>query len=184
MAAQPGTRTAKVNTPATASSASASADVVPPPSSPFGARGQVSQGHRLMCPPPGYKFIPRKEKVCNETGCFECYDIYCERCESKDRRIIELEMRNTDLVKHLTLLQERLFKRDGGGRPGAVGGAAPPSVSQGDSFAYVQSPVLYDPSLQMQYQATTTFHSVQQGAMPGGAGAGVPPGGGVNAGGR
>ena len=31
-------------------------------------------------------------------GCFECYDIYCERCESKDRRIIELEMRNTELV--------------------------------------------------------------------------------------
>lgn len=66
-------------------------------------------------------------------GCFECYDIYCERCESKDschqllfeadslvpdltihdflkgwtiscsqdRRIIELEMRNTELARAL-----------------------------------------------------------------------------------
>ena len=40
-------------------------------------------------------------QVCQEMGCFECYDIYCERCESKDRRIIELEMRNTELVEAL-----------------------------------------------------------------------------------
>eukprot|EP00913_Durusdinium_trenchii_P016699 g15698.t1 len=46
-------------------------------SKPPGSRG--ARGHRLMVPPPGYKFIPRTEQVCQEMGCFECYDIYCER---------------------------------------------------------------------------------------------------------
>lgn len=32
-------------------------------------------GGRLWC---------RSAEVCGEMGCFECYDIYCERCESKD----------------------------------------------------------------------------------------------------
>ena len=36
-----------------------------------------------------------------------CYDIYCERCESKDRRIIELEMRNNELV--LPALRQRIL---------------------------------------------------------------------------
>lgn len=143
----------------------------------YGAQYGGSRGHRVMVPPPGYKFIPKIEKVCGESGCFECYDIYCERCESKDRRIIELEMRNTDLVKHLTLLQERLFKRDGTGRPGATGGGA--AGTPGEGFAYVESPVLYDPSLQMQYQARTTFHQVGTGgASPGGPTSGCAAGSG------
>merc|ERR1719491_1933272 len=83
-----------------------------------------SRGHRLMCPPPGYKFVPRTEKICGDMGCFECYDIFCERCESKDRRIIELEMRNNELVKHITLLQARLFPRGEGGGGGGGGGGA------------------------------------------------------------
>merc|ERR1719238_2389369 len=86
--------------------------------------GGVSR-HRLMCPPPGYKFIPRKKEICGEMGCFECYDIYCERCESKDRRIIELEMRNNELVKHITLLQARLFPRGEGGGGAGRGTGAP-----------------------------------------------------------
>lgn len=66
--------------------------------------------------------FPPARQVCQEMGCFECYDIYCERCESKDschqllfeadslvpdltihqdRRIIELEMRNTELARAL-----------------------------------------------------------------------------------
>merc|ERR1719436_1128681 len=108
------------------------------------------RGHPLMCPPPGYKFVPRTDKICGEMGCFECYDIFCERCESKDRRIIELEMRNNELVKHITLLQSRLFPRGGesGGAAGSGGAAAP----GGDAFAYMQSPVLYDPSLGISYQ--------------------------------
>mmetsp|Transcript_21497 Transcript_21497/g.46729 ORF Transcript_21497/g.46729 Transcript_21497/m.46729 type:complete len:163 (-) Transcript_21497:29-517(-) len=137
----------------------------------YGGYGGGGRQHKLMVPPPGYKFIPKREKVCGEAGCFECYDIYCERCESKDRRIIELEMRNTDLVKHLTLLQERLFKKDGGRGGGAAGAGSP--GQGGDGFAYVESPVLYDPSLQLQYQARTTFHQVGAG----GAG-GSPSGGG------
>mmetsp|Transcript_27454 Transcript_27454/g.63471 ORF Transcript_27454/g.63471 Transcript_27454/m.63471 type:complete len:169 (+) Transcript_27454:75-581(+) len=119
-----------------------------------GARGP--RAHRLMVPPPGYKFIPKHEKVCGEMGCFECYDIYCERCESKDRRIIELEMRNNELVKHITLLQARLFPREPPGGPGGSSRQGP-SGAGGDAFAYVQSPVMYDPSLGLSYQATTTF---------------------------
>eukprot|EP00933_Yihiella_yeosuensis_P065169 TRINITY_DN68856_c0_g1_i1.p1 TRINITY_DN68856_c0_g1~~TRINITY_DN68856_c0_g1_i1.p1 ORF type:complete len:161 (+),score=30.73 TRINITY_DN68856_c0_g1_i1:96-578(+) len=131
----------------------------------YSGASRGSQGHRLMCPPPGYKFIPRTENVCREMGCFECYDIYCERCESKDRRIIELEMRNTELVKHITLLQARLFPREGGAQGGGAAGAgAPPGA---EPFAYVQSPVLYDPGMGVQYQATTTFHSAGRGQGPG-----------------
>merc|ERR1719210_1440322 len=119
-----------------------------------GAKPQYkgTRGHMLMLPPPGYKFIPRTERVCGDMGCFECYDIYCERCESKDRRIIELEMRNNELVKHITLLQARVFPRGGGGA-GVAAGASPkpggtaPGSGNPEPFAYVQSPVLYDPSL-------------------------------------
>mmetsp|Transcript_19739 Transcript_19739/g.54304 ORF Transcript_19739/g.54304 Transcript_19739/m.54304 type:complete len:161 (-) Transcript_19739:202-684(-) len=123
-----------------------------------------NMGHRLMCPPVGYKFIPRRKDICNQKGCFECYDIYCERCESKDRRIIELEMRNNELVKHITLLQARLFPRtEGGGGPNGGGAAGANGPGQGggqEPFAYVQSPVLYDQSLGISYQATTTFNPV------------------------
>eukprot|EP00747_Dinoflagellata_sp_TGD_P183505 gnl/TRDRNA2_/TRDRNA2_38424_c0_seq1.p1 gnl/TRDRNA2_/TRDRNA2_38424_c0~~gnl/TRDRNA2_/TRDRNA2_38424_c0_seq1.p1 ORF type:complete len:165 (+),score=28.32 gnl/TRDRNA2_/TRDRNA2_38424_c0_seq1:51-545(+) len=127
------------------------------------------RGHRLMVPPPGYKFIPRTEHICGEMGCFECYDIYCERCESKDRRIIELEMRNNELVKHITLLQGRLFPRGGDGQGQGAGGASgPPGAGGGEPFAYVQSPVMFDPGLGIQYQATTTF----QAASPKGGGGG------------
>eukprot|EP00440_Ansanella_granifera_P073508 gb/GFBE01079765.1/.p1 GENE.gb/GFBE01079765.1/~~gb/GFBE01079765.1/.p1 ORF type:complete len:163 (+),score=20.79 gb/GFBE01079765.1/:1-489(+) len=130
-----------------------------------------SRGHKLMVPPPGYKFIPRTENVCQEMGCFECYDIYCERCESKDRRIIELEMRNTELVKHITLLQARLFPRDGSKGPGNAGGAGgsggysggASGAAGGEPFAYVQSPVMYDPGMGIQYQATTTFSAAGSG---------------------
>mmetsp|Transcript_13597 Transcript_13597/g.28417 ORF Transcript_13597/g.28417 Transcript_13597/m.28417 type:complete len:166 (-) Transcript_13597:283-780(-) len=132
--------------------------------------GYGRSGHRLMCPPPGYKFIPKREQVCREYGCFECYDIYCERCESKDRRIIELEMRNNELVKHITLLQARVFPRAGDSR--ATGGSAPTGDramsatggSGAEPFAYVQSPVLYDPGMGIQYQATTTFSPVAGGS--------------------
>eukprot|EP00392_Amoebophrya_sp_AT5.2_P008034 g8053.t1 len=64
----------------------------------------------------------RKQHVCGQAGCFECYDIWCERCESKDRRIIELEMRNNELVKHITLLQSKLFPA--GKAPSAGGGGS------------------------------------------------------------
>eukprot|EP01066_Platyproteum_vivax_P001009 Platyproteum_vivax@DN11141_c0_g1_i1.p1 len=124
----------------------------------------------LMVPPMGYKFIPRNPTVCGQPGCFECYDIFCERCESKDRRIVELEMRNNDLVKYITKLQSRLFQK------GSVFAKAPspsqtmpPSLPQmpdspnphiqvtGDPFAYIQSPVLFDPKLNLSYVATTLF---------------------------
>ncbi|KAF4733800.1 hypothetical protein FOZ63_012356, partial [Perkinsus olseni] len=72
---------------------------------------QGAASHALMLPPVGYKFIPKSDKVCGAPGCFECYDIYCQRCESKDRRIMELEMRNNDLCKNLTLLQGQLFAK-------------------------------------------------------------------------
>lgn len=55
--------------------------------------------------------------------------IFCEsiimissffRLLSQDRRILELEMRNNELVKHITLLQAKLFPRDQGAS-GAAG---------------------------------------------------------------
>lgn len=78
-----------------------------------------------MIPPPGYRFVPKQQHVCGQAGCFECYDIWCERCESKDRRILELEMRNNELVKHITLLQAKLFPRAGMGSPGPGGTTRP-----------------------------------------------------------
>eukprot|EP00930_Biecheleria_cincta_P036567 TRINITY_DN25065_c0_g1_i1.p1 TRINITY_DN25065_c0_g1~~TRINITY_DN25065_c0_g1_i1.p1 ORF type:complete len:163 (+),score=20.31 TRINITY_DN25065_c0_g1_i1:68-556(+) len=140
-----------------------------PTTSRAGAPARSGRGHRLMVPPPGYKFIPRTENVCGEFGCFECYDIYCERCESKDRRIIELELRNTELVKHITLLQARLFPRDGSKGPAPVaGGGSGSGGGRGEPFAYVQSPVMYDPGLGVQYQATTTFSQAGAGGYTGG----------------
>ena len=123
--------------------------------------------HPLMLPPPGYKFVPKTDKVCGKPGCFECYEIYCQRCESKDRRIIELELRNNELVKHITLLQGQLFPRSSGGAsaapvmskvPGTTGSGRPPASAE--PFAFVQSPVLFDPNLNMNYVATTTFSPV------------------------
>ncbi|CAD7931018.1 unnamed protein product [Amoebophrya sp. A25] len=76
------------------------------------------RAHTLMIPPSGFKFVPKP-------GCFECYDIWCDRCESKDRRIIELEMRNNELVKHITLLQSKLFpmaEKAAGSAAGGGGG--------------------------------------------------------------
>ena len=67
--------------------------------------------HGLMLPPPGYKFIPKNDRVCEKSGCFECYDIYCQRCESKDRRILELEMRNNEMAKYIAHLSGLLFPR-------------------------------------------------------------------------
>jgi hypothetical protein len=64
-----------------------------------------------MLPPPGYKFIPKTDRVCEKSGCFECYDIYCQRCESKDRRILELEMRNNEMAKYIAHLSGLLFPR-------------------------------------------------------------------------
>lgn len=112
-----------------------------------------------MVPPVGYKFIPKYSNVCKSPGCFQCYDIYCERCESKDRRIIELEMRNNELVKHITLLQGRLFRGTGGG---GVGGSGPAGVNTGEPFASVQSPPMYDPNLNINYVAKTSFAPVNQ----------------------
>lgn len=140
----------------------------------------------LMIPPPGFKFIPRFETVCGKPGCFECFDIYCERCESKDRRIVELEMRNNDLVKYITQLQGRIFGRTQQGpggvtspqqthlrhsqdlpgssnvapfpfAPSTASQAERPAASTADPFAYIQSPVLYDPNMNVSYVATTTF---------------------------
>lgn len=148
----------------------------------------------LMIPPPGYKFIPKSEFVCGKSGCFECYDIYCERCDSKDRRIVELEMRNNDLVKYITQLQGKLFgtRMSAGGTGGVTFASSPsgggatirnmnmitqsqkstftsPSTYASSSapyssistaaepFAYIQSPVLFDPSMNVSYVATTTF---------------------------
>lgn len=166
----------------------------------------------LMIPPAGYKFVPRSSTICGKAGCFECFDIYCERCESKDRRIIELELRNSDLVKYLTQLQGKFFGRNSTvnqeapamgtqqqdvatlndilqatagntSQPTAVnnlqqmfrsaapalqqpfiGGSRiqsgpPPSDTRikGEPFAHIQSPVLYDPNLNITYIATTTF---------------------------
>ncbi|XP_026193909.1 uncharacterized protein LOC34621563 [Cyclospora cayetanensis] len=147
----------------------------------------------LMIPPPGFKFIPRYETVCGKPGCFECFDIYCERCESKDRRIIELEMRNNDLAKYITQLQARVFgpskltaaqaqgpalksphftqqqqplnpqhhvQANGGDMrqtaPLGTSAVYPQPGSQ-EPFAYIQSPVLFDPTLNLSYVATTSF---------------------------
>ncbi|KAF4693520.1 hypothetical protein FOZ60_010700 [Perkinsus olseni] len=113
---------------------------------------QGAASHALMLPPVGYKFIPK----------------------SKDRRIMELEMRNNDLCKNLTLLQGQLFAkiqqhRESGSAP--VGGetvqssqptfrpGGPPSANMKDAFAYVQSPVLHDPVSNRNYVATTTYTS-------------------------
>lgn len=150
----------------------------------------------LMIPPPGFKFIPRFEAVCGKPGCFECFDIYCERCESKDRRIVELEMRNNDLVKYITQLQGRMFgQRSGGGGvdvpqfraadPGIHMGQMTPSGSSptgsgstavggtSNPFAYIQSPVLYDPNMNVSYVATTTFAPAPH--DPAGASPPAPP---------
>ena len=72
-------------------------------------------------------------------------------------------------MKHITLLQGQLFPRNSPGLPapsssapatkpaavGATGSGKPPSTAE--PFAYVQSPVLFDPNLNMNYVATTTF---------------------------
>ncbi len=79
--------------------------------------------HGLMIPPPGYKFIPKTDKVCDKSGCFECYDIYCQRCESKDRRILELEMRNNEMAKYIAHLSGMLFPRNGETDPSKMGTA-------------------------------------------------------------
>lgn len=121
----------------------------------------MATGHPLMVPPVGYKFIPKSANVCKDPGCFQCYDIYCERCESKDRRIIELEMRNNELVKHITLLQGRLFR--GGSGQGGAGGSG--GVATGEPFASVQSPPLYDPNLNINYVAKTSFAPLDQRAQ-------------------
>lgn len=93
--------------------------------------------HGLMLPPPGYKFIPKTDRVCDKSGCFECYDIYCQRCESKDRRILELEMRNNEMAKYIAHLSGLLFPRGSeeptprgpsGGLPSKSG--VPPATSQ------------------------------------------------------
>lgn len=84
-------------------------------------------GHGLMLPPPGYKFIPKTDRVCDKSGCFECYDIYCQRCESKDRRILELEMRNNEMAKYIAHLSGMLFPRgdEGGTTPKTAGMRTP-----------------------------------------------------------
>jgi hypothetical protein len=132
----------------------------------------VAPSHPLMLPPPGYKFIPNSDKVCGKPGCFECFSIYCVRCESKDRRIVELELRNNELVKHITLLQAQLFPRSSSSSASAASSAAAataaaaisstkrPPPSTAEPFAFVQSPILFDPNLNMNYVATTTFSPV------------------------
>jgi hypothetical protein len=87
-----------------------------------------STSHGLMLPPPGYKFIPKTDRVCEKSGCFECYDIYCQRCESKDRRILELEMRNNEMAKYIAHLSGLLFPRgseEGTPRAGKAGAEVP-----------------------------------------------------------
>lgn len=72
-------------------------------------------------------------QVCGKPGCFECFDIYCERCESKDRRIIELEMRNNDLAKYITQLQAKIFGPSKHGLPSQT-----PQFQQPINFQQVQ----------------------------------------------
>ncbi|CAK0859592.1 unnamed protein product [Prorocentrum cordatum] len=133
------------------------------------AAGGASQyggpsGHRLMVPPPGYKFIPRTEKICGQYGCFECYDIFCERCETKDRRIIELEMRAADMARHVQTLYSKLQRTPQGGAtggPGSPGAASPSSGTAlaGQPFATTRSPVLEDPH-RGAYIAQTDYYAV------------------------
>ncbi|KAF8821857.1 hypothetical protein IE077_001457 [Cardiosporidium cionae] len=142
---------------------------------PYQQRTEFHDDSLLMVPPPGFKFIPKNETICGKSGCFECFDIYCERCESKDRRIVELEMRNNDLVKYITQLQGKLFgtrnadEKITSGPPGKnLVPNAPrtqplclqeinqPAVVR-EPFGGIQSPLLYDPKLNLSYVATTTF---------------------------
>ena len=94
---------------------------------------QSQMSHGLMLPPPGYKFIPKSDRVCDKSGCFECYDIYCQRCESKDRRILELEMRNNEMAKYITHLSGLLFPRgneEGTPKAGGRSDVAPARLNQ------------------------------------------------------
>ncbi|KAF8821338.1 hypothetical protein IE077_002138 [Cardiosporidium cionae] len=144
---------------------------------PYQQRTEFHDDSLLMIPPPGFKFIPKSETICGKSGCFECFDIYCERCESKDRRIVELEMRNNDLVKYVTQLQGKLFgtrnpdEKITSGPPGKnlVSNALSRPLPLGlqeinqsanivrEPFGGIQSPLLYDPKLNLSYVATTTF---------------------------
>lgn len=90
-------------------------------------------------------------------------------------------MRNNDLIKYITQLQCRIFAgsaagtapsgkapyqspqqhqvpyHGGPGPSSAAIGAAGASTGTSSPFAYIQSPVLYDPNLSLSYVATTTF---------------------------
>lgn len=123
--------------------------------------------HRLMVPPPGYKFVPNTPNVCGEVGCFDCYTIHCDRCESKDRRIVELELRNSEMARNIASLQERVFRAGEGSSVAGqdlVANHAPresrdtgTTLPSGVPFACLESPVMYDPYLQKHYLATTYF---------------------------
>lgn len=83
-------------------------------------------------------------------------------------------MRNNDLVKYITQLQSRMFGQRGSsehpgvpqpitqpeshGAPAPVGSGVGATINSTSSpFAYIQSPVLYDPNMNVSYVATTTF---------------------------
>ena len=113
-------------------------------------------------PAAGVQFIPRTEKICGQYGCFECYDIFCERCETKDRRIIELEMRAADMARHVQTLYSKLQRTPQGGASGGSPGAASPSAGTalaGQPFATTRSPVLEDPH-RGAYIAQTDYYAV------------------------
>ena len=129
---------------------------------PRAAGGAPQHGGPQMVPPPGYKFTPRTEKICGQRGCFERYDIFCERCETKDRRIIELEMRAADMARHVQTLYSKQQRTPQGGAPGGSPGAASPSAGTalaGQPFATTRSPVLEDPH-RGAYIAQTDYYAV------------------------
>ncbi|EZG44159.1 hypothetical protein GNI_151380 [Gregarina niphandrodes] len=140
--------------------------------------------HESMVPPPGYTFI-FSSQACDVVGCFECIKIHCDKCDMKDRLNLELERKNRELVKYIEKLQHRLldhpaesplefgsgqygFSYAGTGQLGSVGSTkegkigkvvegTPPQIELDRAFAYIKSPVLFDPNLNRMYTALTLF---------------------------
>ena len=64
--------------------------------------------------PPGFQLVPRKT-MCGLPGCLDCNDIFCQRCEAKERdlldlrrNVFELESRAKHQQEYITQLQFRL----------------------------------------------------------------------------
>lgn len=96
----------------------------------------------LMVAPAGYRFYRRSGNVCELGGCFLCTDILCDRCDSKDRRILELELKIEDLVRYVGDLQGLVL-----GRGIRIG-------------KQLRSPIFFEPNLRVSYQAITEIKRV------------------------